>query len=58
MEDGRELLIAWLHDPPDKPLDIRGHVSRACRYLSAAIRSHAGRYAGSRLRHLPHILKP
>ncbi len=37
MEDGRELLIAWLHDPPDKALDIRGHVGRACRYLSAAL---------------------
>ena len=37
MQDSRELLIAWLHDPPDKPLDIRGHVGRACRYLSAAL---------------------
>lgn len=30
------LAEAWLHDPPDKALDIRGHVSRAKRYLEAA----------------------
>lgn len=37
MDESRDLLIAWLHDPPDKALDIRGHVGRACRYLSAAL---------------------
>lgn len=24
-----EVLLAWLHDPPDKALSIRGHVPRA-----------------------------
>jgi CRISPR-associated protein Cmr2 len=32
-----DLLVAFLHDPPDKALDIRGHVQRACRYASAAL---------------------
>ncbi len=32
-----DLLVAWLHDPPDKALDIRTHESRACRYLTAAL---------------------
>lgn len=29
------LLRAWLHDPVDKAVDIRGHVARAVRYASA-----------------------
>ncbi len=33
----RDLLVAWLHDPPDKALDIRGHVSRARKYATAAL---------------------
>lgn len=33
----RDLLVAWLHDPPDKALDIRGHVSRARKYVTAAL---------------------
>lgn len=24
-----DILLAWLHDPPDKALSIRDHVSRA-----------------------------
>ena len=28
---------AFLHDPPDKALDIQHHEDRACRYLSAAL---------------------
>ncbi|NLX98476.1 MAG: type III-B CRISPR-associated protein Cas10/Cmr2 [Rhodopirellula sp.] len=39
MNDAQDLLIAWLHDPPDKALDIQRHVGRACRYLSSALRS-------------------
>lgn len=35
--DWEQLLIAWLHDPPDKALDIRTHVARGARYLSAAL---------------------
>ncbi len=31
-----ELLLAWMHDPPDKALDIRGHEGRARQYASAA----------------------
>ena len=30
------LTTAFLHDPPDKALDIRGHERRAARYLEAA----------------------
>lgn len=37
MRDPQELLSAWLHDPPDKALDIRGHVGRACRCLATAL---------------------
>ncbi|GEM_PF-304753 len=33
----RLLLHAWLHDPPDKALDIPHHVSRATEYLGAII---------------------
>ncbi|HVC96167.1 MAG TPA: type III-B CRISPR-associated protein Cas10/Cmr2 [Pirellulales bacterium] len=32
----RDLILAWMHDPPDKALDIPGHVSRAARYAHAA----------------------
>lgn len=35
--DWNDLLISFLHDPPDKALDIRGHVKRAMRYTSAAL---------------------
>jgi len=31
------LTTAFLHDPPDKALDIRGHERRAVRYLEAAL---------------------
>ncbi|MDA8250151.1 MAG: hypothetical protein M0Z28_13385, partial [Rhodospirillales bacterium] len=31
------LLTVFLHDPPDKALDIRHHEGRARRYLAAAI---------------------
>jgi CRISPR-associated protein Cmr2 len=31
------LTTAFLHDPPDKGLDIRGHERRAARYLEAAL---------------------
>ncbi len=36
-QDWDDVLVAFLHDPPDKALDIRGHVRRACRYASAAV---------------------
>jgi CRISPR-associated protein Cmr2 len=36
-QDWNDLLVAFLHDPPDKALDIRGHVRRACRYASVAV---------------------
>jgi CRISPR-associated protein Cmr2 len=32
-----ELVLAYLHDPPDKVLDIPGHVNRARRYLAAVL---------------------
>ncbi len=32
-----DLLLAWLHDPFDKALDIRGHEQRAARYAGAAL---------------------
>ena len=32
-----DLLVAFLHDPPDKALDVPGHLHRACRYASAAV---------------------
>ncbi|MFH1574760.1 MAG: type III-B CRISPR-associated protein Cas10/Cmr2 [Acidobacteriota bacterium] len=35
--DWEGVLLAYLHDPPDKALAIRGHERRACRYLSAAL---------------------
>lgn len=37
MNDSWEhILLSYLHDPPDKPLSIRGHESRAARYATAA----------------------
>jgi CRISPR-associated protein Cmr2 len=33
----RDVLVAYLHDPPDKALDIRGHERRARRYAQAAL---------------------
>lgn len=33
----RNLLITFLHDPPNKALDIRGHESRARRFVSAVL---------------------
>ncbi len=62
MESPRDLLVAWLHDPPDKPLRIRGHEARAARYLSAAlsdtvspeeIRRHEGDHRASATERLP-----
>ena len=35
--DWEDLLQAWLHDPFDKALGIRGHEPRAARYASAAL---------------------
>ncbi|GIW97292.1 MAG: hypothetical protein KatS3mg111_0625 [Pirellulaceae bacterium] len=37
MENARDRLVAWLHDPPDKALEIRGHEARAARYLTVAL---------------------
>lgn len=34
--DWDAVLLAYLHDPPDKALDIPGHVERAARYAEAA----------------------
>lgn len=36
-QDWQALLIAWLHDPPDKALDIRGHEARARSYIEAVV---------------------
>jgi len=35
--DWEKLLLAWLHDPPDKALDIFSHEARALRYLDRAV---------------------
>ncbi|HID23491.1 MAG TPA: hypothetical protein EYP14_13990, partial [Planctomycetaceae bacterium] len=35
--DDQQAIVAWLHDPPDKPLQIPGHVERARRYLQVAL---------------------
>lgn len=35
--DWNDLLISFLHDPPDKALSIKGHENRAARYVSAAV---------------------
>lgn len=40
--DWRRILLAFLHDPPDKALDIGGHVARAARYASAALGEEIG----------------
>jgi hypothetical protein len=34
--DWTDLVLAYLHDPPDKALAISGHEVRACRYASLA----------------------
>lgn len=39
----RNLLTVFLHDPPDKALDIRGHERRARRYLSVVLGEDIGR---------------
>lgn len=36
------MTVAWLHDPPDKALDIRGHVGRAVDNIEAALGDLAG----------------
>src|SRR5262249_23711449 len=35
--DWEDLLLAYLHDPPDKALDIKGHVARARRYVGVVL---------------------
>jgi CRISPR-associated protein Cmr2 len=35
--DWNDLLLSFLHDPPDKALDIRAHESRALTYAAAAL---------------------
>ena len=35
--DWEQVLLAYLHDPPDKAADIQGHVARACRYAGVAL---------------------
>lgn len=35
--DWENLLLAYLHDPPDKALGIHGHVERACRYAGMVL---------------------
>ena len=37
LANARDLLLAYLHDPPDKALAISGHESRARRYIQAAL---------------------
>lgn len=37
--DWTDLVLAYLHDPPDKALGIRGHEERASRYASAALKT-------------------
>src|SRR5581483_1062431 len=32
-----DLLLAYLHDPPDKAADILNHVARACQYAEAVL---------------------
>ncbi len=34
--DWSDLLVAYLHEPADKALEIKGHEGRACRYAEAA----------------------
>ena len=40
--DWEALLLAFLHDPPDKAVEVHGHVARACRYASAALGQSVG----------------
>jgi CRISPR-associated protein Cmr2 len=35
--DWEDVLLAYLHDPPDKALDIPAHVRRACRYAATVL---------------------
>ena len=35
--DWEDVLLAYLHDPPDKPLALAGHVVRAARYAAAVL---------------------
>ncbi len=35
--DWENLLLAWMHDPADKALEIKTHVSRAAKYASAVL---------------------
>jgi CRISPR-associated protein Cmr2 len=35
--DWRDILVAYLHDPPDKAMQIRGHEARARSYLRIAL---------------------
>lgn len=35
--DPEKLLLAYLHDPPDKALEIKSHVGRACRYAATIL---------------------
>jgi len=37
MSNWRDILVAYLHDPPDKAMLIRGHEARARSYLQAAL---------------------
>ena len=51
--DWERLLIAYLHDPPEKALGIHGHVARAGRYARAIL----GRdISDSEKKHLSDIL--
>jgi CRISPR/Cas system-associated protein Cas10 (large subunit of type III CRISPR-Cas system) len=49
----RNLLTVFLHDPPDKALDIRGHERRARRYLSIILDEDIGRQEAKSLAQLP-----
>lgn len=35
--DWQKMLLCYLHDPPDKALDIQGHLRRAARYATIAL---------------------
>lgn len=41
--DWNDLLLAYLHDPPDKALDIRGHVPRARDHAKIALGEHVSK---------------
>jgi CRISPR-associated protein Cmr2 len=51
--DWNELILAYLHDPPDKALDILTHVSRACRYAAIALNQSVER---EQLKHTADVL--